>query len=75
MNTEDFTATVEHTLTEPRPDVAVTVTAQLDTLGSVTVTLDQDDVPAGARRAVALAFVGDASALVRRLLDGKAQEL
>lgn len=77
MNTAPLTATVEHVLSEPRPDVAVTVTADLGSQGRVTVTFDQD-VPGGAegvtRRRVAESFVGDAAALVRRVLDGKARE-
>lgn len=74
MNTEPLTATVEHVLTEPEPDVVVTVSASLGTQGRVTVTFDQDDLPAGIdRSAVAETFVGDAAALVRRVLDGKAR--
>ena len=74
MNTEPITATVEHVLTEPRPDVAVIVTADLGSQGRVTVTFDQDDLPVGiSRRTVAETFVGDAAALVRRVLDGNAR--
>lgn len=74
MTTEPVTAAIE-TVLDAQRDVVVTVTADLGSQGRVSVTFDQDvPGPAGPdRRYVAETFVGDAAALVRRVLDGKAR--
>ncbi|PTU57589.1 hypothetical protein DBB34_03385 [Sphaerisporangium cinnabarinum] len=73
MSPEPLTATVEHVLSEPRPDTAVTVTADLGH-GHVSITFAEDVVPDGiSRNAVAANLVADAAALVRRALDGHAR--